>query len=160
MEVVLKEDVANLGEMGNVVRVRDGYARNYLLPQGLVVIANTKNLKALEHERRMIGQHKEQLIKQAQGMSDQLAGVTLDFAVKVGEEGKLFGSVTNQDIERALNAQGFAVDRRKILLDEPIKLVGEYEVSVRLGPEVTPSIKVRVASETEAATASQEVRSG
>lgn len=154
MQVVLREDVVNLGEMGDVVRVRDGYARNYLLPQGLVVVANKKNLKALEHEKRMIGQHKEQLIKQAQGMSDQLAGVTLDFAVKVGEEGKLFGSVTNQDIERALKAQGFAVERRKILLDEPIKMVGEYEVPVKLGPEVTPSIKIRVVSETESATQS------
>jgi len=149
MQVVLKEDVANLGEMGDVVRVRDGYARNYLLPQGLVVVANKKNLKALEHERRMIGQRKEQLVKEAQGVSDKLAAVTLSFAVKVGEEGKLFGSVTNQDIEKALKAEGFDVDRRKILLDEPIKMVGEYEVPVKLGPEVTPSIKVRVASDVE-----------
>ena len=155
MEVVLREDVTNLGEMGDVVRVRDGYARNYLLPQGLGVVANKKNLKALEHERRMIGQRKEQLIKQAQGISDQLAGVTLDFAVKVGEEGKLFGSVTNQDIERALKAKGFTVDRRKILLDEPIKVVGEYDVAVKLGPEVTPSIKIKVASEEDAPTTTE-----
>lgn len=151
MQVVLKEDVANLGEMGDVVRVRDGYARNYLLPQGLVVLASKKNLKALEHERRMIAQQKEQLVKAARGVSDKLAAVTLSFAVKVGEEGKLFGSVTNQDIEKALKAEGFDVDRRKILLDEPIKVVGEYEVRVKLGPEVTPSIKVRVASEEESA---------
>lgn len=149
MEVVLKEDVAHLGEMGEVVRVRDGYARNYLLPRGLGVVASKKNLKALEHEKRMIAQKKDRLAEQARGDADRLAGVSLSFSVKVGQEGRLFGSVTNQDIEKALKAQGLDVDRRRILLEEPIKAVGEYDVAVKLAPNVQPTVKVSVKSEDE-----------
>ncbi len=149
MEVVLKEDMENLGHMGDVVKVKDGYARNYLLPRGLVVPADKKSLKALEHEQRMIAQRRERLTKEAQGISDKLAGVSLEFAVKVGEEGRLFGSVTNMDIEKALKEKGFEVERRRIVLEAPIKAVGDYEVPIRLRPEVTPSIKVRVVSEDE-----------
>ncbi len=149
MEVVLKEDIENLGHMGDVVKVKDGYARNYLLPRGLVVLADKKSLKALEHEQRMIAQRRERLNKEAQGMSAQLAKVSLEFAVKVGEEGRLFGSVTNMDIEKALKEQGVDVERRRILLEAPIKSVGEYDVLIRLRPEVTPSIKVKVVSEDE-----------
>ncbi len=147
MEVVLKEDIENLGHMGDVVKVKDGYARNYLLPRGLVVLANQKNLKALEHEQRMIAQRRERLTKEAQGISDNLAGVSLEFTAKVGEEGRLFGSVTTMDIEKALKEQGFEVERRRIVLDAPIKNVGDYEVPIRLRPEVMPSIKVKVMSE-------------
>jgi len=147
MEVVLKEDIENLGHMGDVVKVKDGYARNYLLPRGLVVLANNRNLKALEHEQRMIGQRRERLTKEAQGISDKLAGVSLEFTAKVGEEGRLFGSVTTMDIEKALKEQGFDVERRRIVLDAPIKNVGDYEVPIRLRPEVMPSIKVKVTSE-------------
>ncbi len=147
MEVVLREDIENLGHMGDVVKVKDGYARNYLLPRGLVVLANNKNLKALEHEQRMIGQRRERLTKEAHGISDKLAGVSLEFTAKVGEEGRLFGSVTTMDIEKALKEQGFEVERRRIVLDAPIKNVGNYEVPIRLRPEVMPSIKVKVMSE-------------
>ena len=147
MEVVLKEDIENLGHMGDVVKVKDGYARNYLLPRGLVVLANNKNLKALEHEQRMIAQRRERLTKEAQGISDKLAGVSLEFTAKVGEEGRLFGSVTTMDIEKALKEQGYDVERRRIVLDAPIKNVGDYEVPIRLRPEVMPSIKVKVVSE-------------
>lgn len=147
MEVVLREDVENLGSMGDVVRVKDGYARNYLLPRGLVVLADKKNLKALEHEQRMIAQRRERLTREARSFGEKLAQVSLEFAAKVGEEGRLFGSVTNLDIEKALKAQGFEVDRRKIVLDAPIKTVGEYDIPVRLGPEVTPTVKVKVAPE-------------
>lgn len=147
MEVVLKEDIENLGHMGDVVKVKDGYARNYLLPRGLVVLADKKSLKALEHEQRMIAQRRERLNKEAQGMSQKLAGVSLEFAAKVGEEGRLFGSVTTMDIEKALKEQGFEVERRRIVLDAPIKSVGDYEVPIRLRPEVMPSIKVKVVSE-------------
>ena len=165
MEVVLKEDIENLGHMGDVVKVKDGYARNYLLPRGLVVRADKKSLKALEHEQRMIAQRRERLNKEAQGMSAQLAKVSLEFAVKVGEEGRLFGSVTNMDIEKALKEQGVDVERRRILLETPIKSVGEYDVPVRLRPEVTPSIKVKVVSEdgdggAEAATEAQAAATG
>ena len=147
MEVVLKEDIENLGHMGEVVKVKDGYARNYLLPRGLVVLANKKNLKALEHEQRMIGQRRDRLTKEAQGISETLSRVSLEFAVKVGEEGRLFGSVTNMDIEKALKEKGFDVERRRIVLHDPIKQVGDYEVPIRLRPEVMPSIKVKVLSE-------------
>lgn len=147
MEVVLREDIENLGRMGDVVRVKDGYARNYLLPRGLVVLADKKNLKAMEHEQRMIAQRRERLTREARSFGEKLSQVSLEFAAKVGEEGRLFGSVTNLDIEKALKAQGFEVDRRKILLDAPIKTVGEYDVPVRLGPEVTPTVKVKVAPE-------------
>ena len=147
MEVVLKEDIDNLGHMGDVVKVKDGYARNYLLPRGLVVLADKKNLKALEHEQRMIAQSRERLTKEAHGISETLSRVSLKFAVKVGEEGRLFGSVTNMDIEKALKEKGFEVERRRIVLQDPIKQVGDYEVPIRLRPEVMPSIKVRVVSE-------------
>ena len=149
MEVVLKEDIENLGHMGDVVKVKDGYARNYLLPRGLVVLANKKNLKALEHEQRMIAQRRERLTKEAQGISAKLAGVSLEFTAKVGEEGRLFGSVTSMDIEKALKEKGHDVERRRIVLHEPIKQVGEYEIPIRLRPEVMPSIKVKVVSEDE-----------
>ena len=163
MEVVLKEDVENLGHMGDVVKVKDGYARNYLLPRGLVVEANKRNLKALEHEQRMIGQRRERLTKEAEGIRNELAGVALEFTAKVGEEGRLFGSVTTMDIEKALKEKGFDVERRRIALDAPIKNVGDYEVPIRLRPEVVPTIKVTVVSEdgpeeggTEAAAAADE----
>ena len=149
MEVVLKEDIENMGHMGDVVKVKDGYARNYLLPRGLVVLADKKNLKALEHEQRMIAQRRERLTKEAHGISETLSRVSLKFAVKVGEEGRLFGSVTNMDIEKALKEKGFEVERRRIVLQDPIKQVGDYQVPIRLRPEVMPSIKVKVVSEDE-----------
>lgn len=147
MEVILKEDIVNLGKMGEVVRVRDGYARNYLLPRGLVLVANKKNLKGFEHQKRVIGAQRERVVKQAQGLSDKLAAVSLVIAVKTGEEGKLFGSVTNMDIERALREKGFDIERRKIHLDEPIKNLGDFEVPIRLAADVTATVKVSVVPE-------------
>lgn len=147
MEVILKEDIVNLGKMGEVVRVRDGYARNYLLPRGLVLMANKKNLKGFDHQKRVIGAQMEKVVKQAQGLSDKLAAVSLIIAVKTGEEGKLFGSVTNMDIERALREKGFDIERRKIHLDEPIKNLGDFEVPIRLAADVTATIRVSVVPE-------------
>ncbi len=147
MEVILKEDIANLGKMGETVQVRDGYARNYLLPRGLVLVANKKNLKGFEHQKRVITAQRERVVKQTQGLSEKLAAVSLMIPVKVGEEGKLFGSVTNIDIEKALRAKGFDIERRKIHLDEPIKNVGDYEVPIRLTADVTATVKVSVVPE-------------
>lgn len=147
MEVILKEDIQNLGKMGEVVRVRDGYARNYLLPRGLVLMANKKNLKGFEHQKRVVASQKERVVKQAETLSQKLAGAALTIAVKAGEEGKLFGSVTNIDIEKALRAKGFDLERRKIPLDEPIKSLGDYEIPVRLTADVTATVKVSVVSE-------------
>jgi large subunit ribosomal protein L9 len=147
MEVILKEDIPNLGKMGEVVRVRDGYARNYLLPRSLVLIADKKNLKAFEHEKRVIAEQRERTLNQAQSLGEKLASVSLTIPVTAGEEGKLFGSVTNMDIERALREKGFDVDRRKIHLAEPIKTLGDFEVPVRLTADVTATVKLSVISE-------------
>jgi large subunit ribosomal protein L9 len=149
MEVILKEDIANLGKMGEVVRVRDGYARNYLLPHQLVVIANKKNLKAFEHQKRVLASQRERAMKEAQSFADKLSALTLTIPVRAGEEGKLFGSVTNIDIEKALRAGGFEIERRKIHLDEPIKTLGDYEVPVRLAADLTANVKVAVVAESK-----------
>ena len=147
MEVILREDIANVGKIGEVVRVRDGYARNYLLPRGLVLEANKKNLKTFEHHKKIVGDQKQKIIRQAQAVGDQLNGVSLVIPMKVGEEGKLFGSVTNIHIEKALKAKGLNVDRRKIQLAEPIKNVGDYDVAVRLSADLTVPLKVSVVSD-------------
>jgi len=147
MEVILREDVANLGKMGEVVRVRDGYARNYLLPRKLVLLANKKSLKSFEHQKRVVADQRGRVVKQAETLAEKLAALSLVFPVKAGEEGKLFGSVTNLDIEKALKAKGFEVERRKIHLAEPIKALGDYEVAVRLTSDVTANVKLSVVAE-------------
>ena len=147
MEVILKEDIANVGKIGEVVRVRDGYARNYLLPRGLVLVANKKNLKTFEHQKKIVADQKQKIVRQAQTVSDQLATVAVVIPMKVGEEGRLFGSVTTMQIEKALKARGVNVERRKIHLNEPIKMSGDYEVPVRLSADVTVPLKVSVVPE-------------
>ncbi|MBM4264544.1 MAG: 50S ribosomal protein L9 [Deltaproteobacteria bacterium] len=144
MEVILKEDIAKLGKISEIVRVRDGYARNYLLPRGLVLEANKKNLKTFEHHKKLVADQKQKVMRAAQAVGDQLNGVSLTLPMRAGEEGKLFGSVTNIQIERALKAKGLNVDRRKIVLDEPIKAVGDYDVPVRLSADLTVPLKVSV----------------
>jgi len=147
MEVILKEDIATLGKIGEVVRVRDGYARNYLLPRGMVLVANKKNLKTFEHQKKIVADQKQKITRHAQVVGDQLAGVSLVIPMKVGEEGKLFGSVTTIQIEKALKAKGLNVDRRKIHLEAPIKSVGDYEVPIRLAADLTMALKVSVVAE-------------
>jgi len=147
MEVILKEDILNVGKMGEVVRVRDGYARNYLLPRGLVLVANKKNLKGFEHQKQVVQSQKSRVVNQAQALAEKLSQVSLVIHVKAGEEGKLFGSVTNIDIEKALKAKGFEVERRKIHLSEPIKIVGDYQVPIRFTSEVQANVQVSVVSE-------------
>ena len=147
MEVILKEDIVNLGKIGEVVRVRDGYARNYLLPRGLVLMANKKNLKTFDHQKKLVADQKQKTMRQAQNAADQLTGISLVIPMKVGEEGRLFGSVTNIQIEKALKAKGLNVDRRKIHLDEPIKTAGDYEVPVRLAADLTVPLKLSVVSD-------------
>jgi large subunit ribosomal protein L9 len=149
MEVILREDIPNLGKIGEVVRVRDGFARNYLLPRGLVLVANKRNLKTFEHQKKMVADQKQRFLRQAQSVSNQLAGVSLTIPMRTGEEGKLFGSVTNIQIEKALKAKGLDVERRKIHLDEPIKTLGDFEVPVRLTAELTVPLKVSVVAETD-----------
>ena len=147
MEVILKEDIVNLGKIGDVVRVRDGYARNYLLPRGLVLVANKKNIKTFEHQKKLVADQKQKVIRHAQTVGGELSGVALTIAMRTGEEGKLFGSVTNIQIEKALKAKGLNVDRRKIHLDEPIRVLGDYEIPVRLSADLTVPLKVSVVAE-------------
>ncbi|HEY3306077.1 MAG TPA: 50S ribosomal protein L9 [Candidatus Binatia bacterium] len=149
MEVILKEDIPNVGKMGEVVRVRDGYARNYLLPRGLVLVANKKNLKGFEHQKQVVQSQKARVVNQAQALAEKLSQVSLVIQVKAGEEGKLFGSVTNIDIEKALKAKGIEIERRKIHLSEPIKMVGDYQVPVRFTSEVQANVQVSVVAEQE-----------
>lgn len=147
MEIILKEDIPNLGKIGQVVRVRDGYARNYLFPRGLALQANKKNLKVFEHQKRVMAAKGERVLKQAQVVGEKLGALSVVIPVRAGEEGKLFGAVTNIDIERALKEKGFDVERRKIHLPEPIKSVGDFEVPVRLSADVTVAVKVSVVPE-------------
>ena len=148
MEIILKEDIANLGKIGEVVRVRDGYARNYLLPRGLVLVANKRNLKTFEHQKKIVADQKQKIMRRAQAAGDQLSAVSLVIPMRVGEEGKLFGSVTNIQIEKALKAKGITIERRKIHLDEPIKNAGDYEVPIRLAADLTVPLKVSIVAET------------
>ena len=147
MEIILQEEVANLGQIGDIVKVRDGYARNYLLPRGLAVQANRRNVRALEHHKRLVAVKKERVQRQAQTLLDQLSALSLTIQAKAGEEGRLFGSVTNIDLETALKEQGLTLDRRRILLDEPIKQLGSYEVPVNLGGALQANIKLEVTAE-------------
>lgn len=147
MKVILKEDVADLGRMGDTVNVSDGYARNFLIPRGLVIEASNKNIKVLEHEKRLLSQKIERHKEKAEQLRDRLGGIVCTIAKKVGEQNKLFGSVTSKDIENALKEQGIEMHRRNILLDEPIKNVGECSVKVKLHTDVTAELKVVVTPE-------------
>jgi large subunit ribosomal protein L9 len=147
MEVVLKEDVANVGKIGEVVRVRDGYARNYLLPRGLVLLANKKNLKTFEHHKKVVADQKQKITREAQSVGHSISAVSITIRMRAGEEGKLFGSVTNIQIEKALKSQGLIVDRRKIQLEAPIKVAGDYEVPIRMTADLTVPLKVSVIPE-------------
>jgi large subunit ribosomal protein L9 len=146
VQVILSEDVPNLGRPGDVVKVRAGYARNYLLPRRLAVEANPKNLRAFEHQRALAMLRREANKGLALKLKQRLEGLALTISANAGEEGKLFGSVTNIDIERALRERGFDIERRKIMLAEPIKQLGEFTVPVRLDPEVEAGVKLTVAA--------------
>ena len=146
MEVILQQDVEKLGAMGDVVKVKPGYARNYLLPRGLAVIADPKNLAMLEHRKRVVGAKRLKVQKSAQAVAERLAAVSV-IRARAGEVDRLFASVTNQDIQRALVEQGFEIDRRKIFLEAPIKTLGEFTVPINLGTDVRASIKVTIVRE-------------
>ena len=146
MKLILKQDVQNLGALGEVVDVKPGYARNYLIPQGLAYTASAGNLRRLEEEQKANEERSKRDYLEARRRSSQLEGMVLTFQAKAGEEGKLFGSVTNADIADRANEQGldFEVDRRKIQLDEPIKQLGAFPVSIKLHADVSIDIEVRV----------------
>ncbi len=144
VQVILNEDVADLGRTGDVVKVRAGYARNYLLPRGLAIEANPRNLRVFEHQKRIAAARREAQKSESMKLKEKLDALVLTIGANAGDEGRLFGSVTNIDIEKALREKGFTVDRRKIVLVEPIKQLGEFTVPVKLLPEVEASLKIAV----------------
>jgi large subunit ribosomal protein L9 len=147
MQLILREDVDNLGKAGDLVDVKPGYGRNYLLPRKLAVLANASNVRALKAEQSAIAARQAKLKKSAEEQAGKLSSVSVKISRKVGEQDKLFGSVTALDIAEALAAKGQKVDRRHIHLPEPIKTVGAHEVEIRMHREVTAKVKVEVVPE-------------
>lgn len=146
MKVILRENIPQLGSVGDVVEVRDGFARNYLIPRELAYYASPSALKRIEFERKQYERKQQRLREQAELTAAQLAELQISIPMRVGEEGKLFGSVTPQMIADELALRGFHIDRRSIVLDEPIKTLGIYEVKVRLFQDIVGTLKVWVIS--------------
>ena len=147
MEVILREDIDRLGNRGQVVKVADGYARNFLLPKRLAVAATDANRKIVEQERQAHLRREARQKSDAEDLSKLLTGVTVTIAQKAGENDQLFGSVTAKDVADALALKNFTIDRRKVHLEEPIKQLGEFKVPVRLHKEVTAEVTVQVVKE-------------
>ncbi|MBZ5534155.1 MAG: 50S ribosomal protein L9 [Acidobacteriia bacterium] len=150
MEVILKEDVPKLGHRGDVVKVAEGYGRNYLLPRKLAIEATSGNKAVIEQMKSSAVRRTAVEKADSEALAKQLEAVSLSFHRKAGEKDHLFGSVTSSDIAEALERQGFNIDRRKIQLDEPLKSIGDFEVPIRLHRDVTSKVKVSVAKEAEA----------
>lgn len=144
MEIILKEDVEKVGSAGEKVKVADGYGRNFLLPQGLAIEATAGNLKVIKQHMNIRAKKIAELKGEAEAMAASLSKLRLSFTRKAGEEGKLFGSVTSAEIGRSVVEKGFEIDRRKVLLDMPLKQLGEHEVKIRLHPEVVAGITVEI----------------
>lgn len=147
MQVILKRDMDELGQEGDVVGVAKGYARNYLIPGGMAMEATLQNRKSLELQKNKIDARRKKAKDAAQFVKEQLEGALLTFSKKVGQEGKLYGSVTSMDIASALESQGIVIDRRKISLDKPFKTVGEFKVPVKVYPKVTANLNVLISPE-------------
>jgi large subunit ribosomal protein L9 len=144
IQVVLQHDVDNVGKSGDVVKVRPGYARNYLLPRSLAVPATTAQVNRIAHDKAVALAKADKLRKEYTDVAAKLSGLSLKLTHQAGEDGKLFGSVTTKEIEAAVKAHGFAIDRKKMHLAEPIKALGSYEVPVKLLSDVTATLKVEV----------------
>lgn len=149
MEVILRQNMDELGLEGDIINVARGYARNYLIPKEIALEATPQNIKGLESQRKKIEIRRLQAKEQAEKVKQEMEGMEITFLQKVGEEGKLYGSVTSMDIASHLEKQGVVIDRRKILLEKPIKTLGEFEVQIRIFPEVTGLVKVVVAPQEE-----------
>lgn len=147
MQVILRDKIENLGNAGDVVEVKPGYGRNYLIPKGLAYEATQANVRRLEAERAAQGRRDAETLNEARQRAASIEGVSLTFHARAGQEGKLFGSITSADIADKLAEQGVQIDRRTIELDEPIKALGVTSVPVRLHPQVRPEIKVWVIAE-------------
>ena len=147
MKLLLKEDVDGLGFCGDEVEVKDGYGRNFLIPKGKALLATPNYLKAFNHQKRIVQAKVKKVTAIAQGVADEISKATLQIKKKMGEGGKMFGSVTAQEISGLLKSKGIEIDRRKIQMQEPIKKAGEFTVPVKLHPEVTGQIKLIVEGE-------------
>uniref|UniRef100_A0A832EDD1 Large ribosomal subunit protein bL9 n=1 Tax=Desulfacinum infernum TaxID=35837 RepID=A0A832EDD1_9BACT len=147
MKVILTENIPNLGQIGDIVKVAPGYARNYLLPKGLALEASSAKIRELEHHKRLLAQKKERVRRQMLSVAEKLNETTLTFVRKVIEEDKLYGSVNATDIHKALQDKGFDLDKRFILLDQPIKQLGEFPVPVKVDADITATITVVVSKE-------------
>jgi large subunit ribosomal protein L9 len=147
MQIILQEDVEKLGNRGQVVEVAEGYARNFLLPRKLALEASAGNMKRLERMRATFAKKEATEKEAAEKLAELLAGVSISLTRKAGENDQLFGSVTTSDLSAALEAQGYTIDKRKITLTDPIKLVGEYQIPIKLHREVTTNVKLVVAKE-------------
>jgi len=146
VKLILTEDVPSLGEAGDVVDVKPGFARNFLLPQGKAVPATDAKVKEIEHHKRVIAERVARERKQLEGERERLERIEIEIAANAGEEGKLFGSVTSAQVAELLEARGFSIDRRKIQLDEPIKELGEHVVAIRLHRDVDARVTVKVSA--------------
>ncbi len=144
MRLILRKDIEHLGEVGDVVEVADGYGLNYLIPKGLALHATASTVRATQHEQRLREAQIQAAKRSAQDFAGEFTGVEIEFSMRVGADGRLFGSVTNRMIEDALQEKGLEVNRRRIVLDEPIKKVGTYDVDIRLHQEVRASVQVKV----------------
>ena len=144
MQVILREDIDKLGKIGDLVKVKDGYGRNFLIPKKKAIEATPNNVNAMEHAMKMVADRLRKLKKEAAADAENIKTLALTIKAKAGEEGKLFGSVTTMDIADAMQAQGVAIDKRKIMLEEPIKRTGDYTVPVKLHTDVVADLKVSV----------------
>lgn len=149
MKVILAADVDRLGQMGDLIDVANGYARNFLLPKKLAAMATVKNVKILEHEKRLIADQIRKQKHSAEDTAKKIGELSLTIGAKVGEEGKLFGSIASKEIVDALAKEGVEIDKRKILLEKPIKEMGSYQVPVKIHHDVTAQVKVEVVPKTE-----------
>jgi large subunit ribosomal protein L9 len=147
MQVILREDIDKLGKIGDLVKVADGYARNFLVPEKKAIEATPKNLNAMNHAKKMVSDRLRKLKKEAAADAERIKSLSVTIKAKVGEEGKLFGSVTSMDIVEAMKAQGVVIDKRKLVLDEPIKRLGDFTITVKLHSDVTADFKVSVIGE-------------
>jgi large subunit ribosomal protein L9 len=145
MLVILQKEVQNLGDAGSVVKVRAGYGRNFLIPNGLAIPANEGSVRVLEHQKRMAEAIRRKQLAAAEALAEQVGKISLTFRREVGDEGKLFGSVTTKDIAEALAAEGVTIDRRSIQLDDAIRALGVVDVAIRLHKDVSAKIRVFVA---------------
>lgn len=146
MDIILMENVEGLGRIGELVKVKPGYARNFLIPKKLAVEANTRNIKELEHQKRQMERKAQKVLQASEVLKGQIEKVACEFALRAGEDGKLFGSVTSMEIQSKLADAGIEVDRKKIQLEEPIKALGAYEVGIKLPGDVVATVKVTVSA--------------